>query len=79
MARLYFDEFKLSELKKNTGWWANKFGYQLGVKYPDAFGITILMFSWNKPGKSIYLFTFRQCCKLHALQPAFCTSAGCKL
>jgi hypothetical protein len=33
------DEFKLSELRKKTGWWANKFGYQLGAKYPDAFGI----------------------------------------
>jgi hypothetical protein len=33
------DEFKLSEIKAGTGWWANKFGYQLGVKYIDAFGL----------------------------------------
>jgi hypothetical protein len=29
----------LSELKNNRGWWANKYGYQLGVKYIDALGI----------------------------------------
>jgi len=40
--QLMLDEFKLGELKKGTGWWANKFGYQLGVKYPDAFGIANL-------------------------------------
>lgn len=33
------DEFKLSEIKAGSGWWANKFGYQLGVKYVDAFGL----------------------------------------
>ncbi len=37
--QLALDEFKLSEVFKSTGYWANKFGYQLGVKYPDAFGL----------------------------------------
>lgn len=37
--QVLLDEFKFRELAKNTGYWANKFGYQLGVKYPDAFGI----------------------------------------
>ena len=37
--QLLLDEFKLSELKANRGWWANKFGYQLGAKYIDAFNI----------------------------------------
>jgi len=37
--QLLLDEFKLNELVKNTGYWANKYGYQLGLKYPDAFGI----------------------------------------
>ena len=36
------DEFKLSEIKKNRGWWANKWGIQLGAKYIDAFGINNL-------------------------------------
>ena len=38
-SQLMLDEFVLSELKANRGFWANKFGYQLGIKYPDAFGI----------------------------------------
>ena len=33
------DEFNLTELKRGSGWWANKFGYQLGAKYIDAFNI----------------------------------------
>ncbi len=33
------DEFKLSEVKKNSGWWANKFGGQFGIKYINAFGV----------------------------------------
>ncbi len=37
--QLLLDEFKLSELKANKGWWANKYGYQLGAKYIDAFAI----------------------------------------
>ena len=32
----------LSEIKKNRGWWANKWGIQLGAKYIDAFGISNL-------------------------------------
>lgn len=37
--QLLLDEFKLSEIKANNGWWANKFGIQMGAKYIDAFGI----------------------------------------
>lgn len=37
--QLLLDEFKLSELKANDGWWANKWGIQLGAKYVDAFRI----------------------------------------
>ncbi len=37
--QLLFDEFKLSELKKRDGWWANKWALQLGAKYIDAFGV----------------------------------------
>jgi hypothetical protein len=33
------DEFKLSELRNNRGWWANKFAWQLGAKYIDAFNV----------------------------------------
>lgn len=37
--QLLLDEFKLSEIKDNRGWWANKWGIQLGAKYIDAFTI----------------------------------------
>ena len=33
------DEFNLTEIRKSNGWWANKWGAQLGAKYIDAFGI----------------------------------------
>ncbi len=37
--QLLLDEFVLSKVKENKGWWANKYGTQLGIKYVDAFGI----------------------------------------
>jgi hypothetical protein len=37
--QLVIDEFVLSEIKKNRGFWANKWGMQLGAKYIDAFKI----------------------------------------
>lgn len=37
--QLLLDEFLLKEIFKNNGFWANKYGYQLGVKYIDAFNI----------------------------------------
>ena len=37
--QVLLDEFNLTEMKKGEGWWANKFGYQLGAKYIDAFNI----------------------------------------
>jgi hypothetical protein len=33
------DEFKFNEIINNTGWWANKFGGQIGLKYINAFNI----------------------------------------
>jgi hypothetical protein len=40
--QVLFDEFKLSEVRKRDGWWANKWALQLGAKYIDAFGINNL-------------------------------------
>ncbi|MCB0494637.1 MAG: hypothetical protein KDC79_00750 [Cyclobacteriaceae bacterium] len=37
--QLLLDEFKLDEVLARTGWWANKFGYQVGLKYVNAFGV----------------------------------------
>ena len=36
--QLMLDEFYLKEIREGNGWWANKFGIQLGGKYIDAFG-----------------------------------------
>lgn len=38
-AQLMLDEFKLSHVVKGDGWWANKHGFQMGVKAFDAFNI----------------------------------------
>ena len=37
--QLLLDEFKLSQVRAKNGWWANKYGIQLGAKYIDAFTI----------------------------------------
>lgn len=37
--QVMLDEFLLSAIKAQNGWWANKQGAQLGAKYVDAFGV----------------------------------------
>jgi hypothetical protein len=37
--QILFDEFLLKEFRSNKGWWANKYGVQFGMKYPDILGI----------------------------------------
>lgn len=37
--QLMLDEFILKEVTKNDGYWANKYAYQLGGKYVDAFNL----------------------------------------
>ena len=57
--QLLFDEFSFSKLKANTGWWANKYGVQLGIKMADMFGIKNLLvqaeFNMVKP----FTYSFR--------------------
>lgn len=36
------DEFVISHIRAQDGWWANKFGWQVGGKYVDAFGLANL-------------------------------------
>ncbi len=38
-SQLLLDEFRTSEITSSNGWWGNKFGFQIGVKYPHAFAI----------------------------------------
>jgi hypothetical protein len=37
--QLMLDEFYLKEIRDGNGWWANKWGVQLGGKYIDALGV----------------------------------------
>lgn len=37
--QLMLDEFKLSEIRNDRGWWGNKWALQAGLKYIDALGI----------------------------------------
>ncbi|NND07520.1 MAG: hypothetical protein HKN87_14175 [Saprospiraceae bacterium] len=41
-SQFILDEFKVSELFSGNGWWANKYGLQLGMKYIDLFEISHL-------------------------------------
>ena len=38
-SQFVLDEFKISEITAGTGWWANKYGLQMGLKYLDLFGV----------------------------------------
>lgn len=38
-SQLIIDEFRISEITSNNGWWANKNGIQIGAKYYNAFSI----------------------------------------
>lgn len=52
-----FDEFNLRFLRENKGWWANKWAFQAGGKYIDAFGVNNLDLqletNWIRP----FMFT----------------------
>lgn len=37
--QIIFDEFKFSEFFGGDKWWGNKYAFQLGAKYIDAFGV----------------------------------------
>jgi hypothetical protein len=37
-----FDELIVKEFTSGSGWWGNKFGYQLGLKYIDVFNVSNL-------------------------------------
>lgn len=38
-SQFLLDDFRVSEMTKNNGWWGNKNGIQIGAKYYDAFNI----------------------------------------
>ncbi|MEM6394771.1 MAG: capsule assembly Wzi family protein [Bacteroidota bacterium] len=58
--QLVLDEFVFRELfVERRGWWANKFGYQLGLKYVDAFGLDQLDLRVEHNGVRPYTYTHR--------------------
>jgi len=57
--QIVFDEFLLKELIKQNGWWGNKYGIQLGVKYMNAFGIDALNVQSECNLVRPYTYTFR--------------------
>ena len=54
--QIIVDEFKLSE---NRGWWANKYGVQVGLKYINAFGIDHLDLQAEVNAVRPYTYTHR--------------------
>ena len=38
-SQIILDEFKIGEITAGNGWWANKYGLQIGLKYFNIFGI----------------------------------------
>jgi hypothetical protein len=58
--QLVLDEFVFSELFiKRRGWWSNKYGVQLGLKYINAFGIKHLDMQVEYNTVRPYTYTFR--------------------
>lgn len=50
------DEFKFSEIRSDDQWWGNKFGFQAGALYPDAFGVKNL--DVRVEGNAVRPFTY---------------------
>lgn len=65
------DEFKFSEVIAGTGWWANKFAWQLGAKYMNSFGVQglDLQMEWNRARPHIYAHTYTENSYTHYNQP----------
>ncbi len=47
--QLVLDELNFGEITSNKGWWGNKYGYQIGLKYIDVAGVSNLdlQIEWN--------------------------------
>ncbi len=56
--QLILDEFKFDELiLDNRGWWANKYGYQAGIKYINALGVDHLDLQFETNTVRPYTYT----------------------
>ena len=57
--QLMLDELKFSEITANSGWWANKYGFQAGLKYINTFGIDHLDTQFEFNSMRPYTYTHR--------------------
>jgi hypothetical protein len=57
--QLILDEFYLKEVRAQSGWWANKFGGQMGIKYYNAFGLDHLDMQLEYNAVRPYTYTHR--------------------
>lgn len=55
--QIALDEFNYSQLVNRTGWWANKYAFQTGLKYVDAFTIPNLDLQLEYNYVRPYMFT----------------------
>jgi hypothetical protein len=65
--QLILDEFLLDEIKADTGWWANKYGGQLGIKSYDVFNLKGLYI--QAEFNAVRPFTYSHANSLRGLTP----------
>lgn len=51
------DEWKFYDLVRGTGWWGNKYAFQAGLKYYDAFGVSNLDLQLEYNSVRPYMYT----------------------
>lgn len=57
--QVLLDEFKFAEIKARNGWWANKYGVQLGFKLADLFNLKNLFIQGEMNMIRPFTYTFR--------------------
>lgn len=62
--QIVLDEFKLSEIRKKTGWWANKYGGQLGLKWLKPFNVKGLHIQFE--GNAVRPYTYSHVNRLNS-------------
>ncbi|MCH8318278.1 MAG: hypothetical protein IIA88_07245 [Bacteroidetes bacterium] len=57
--QVLLDEFNFAQIKDSSGWWGNKFGMQIGLKYIDVAGISNLDWQLEYNAVRPYTYTHR--------------------
>lgn len=57
--QVVLDEFKFGEIKARNGWWANKWGVQMGLKSADIFGLKNLFIQAEVNVVRPFTYSFR--------------------